>query len=163
MPTGFKQAMADAQKAQWEEACSKRLLHTWRMPLGDLLSFLPVALQLDRAGCFTSSAPQMAPLSDTRHVWLPKASFSDLVGAMLSRLHPYPTTIRRSVVCACFALVVANDLERDSINITTAFLNGDLEEEIYMKPPEGYKQYSRDGRLLYCLLLKALYGPRQGG
>ena len=27
-----------------------------------------------------------------------------------------------------------------------------------MKPPEGYEQYTNDGRLLYCLLLKALYG-----
>ena len=37
------------------------------------------------------------------------------------------------------------------------FFNDDLEEEIYMKPPEGYKQYSNDRCLLYCLLLKALY------
>jgi len=72
-------------------------------------------------------------------------------------------TIRLSVVHALFALVAADDLECDSINITTAFLNGDLEEEIYMKPPEGYEQYSRDGYLLYCLLLKAPYGLKHGG
>ena len=64
---------------------------------------------------------------------------------------------------ALFALVAADDLECDSIDITTAFLNGDLEEEIYMKPPEGCEQYSRDGHLLYCLLFKALYGLEQGG
>jgi hypothetical protein len=46
---------------------------------------------------------------------------------------------------------------------TTAFLNDDLEEEIYMKPPEGYEQYSTDGCLLFCLLLKALYGLKQRG
>jgi len=54
-------------------------------------------------------------------------------------------------------------LECDSIDITTAFLNGDLMEKIYMKPPEGYEQYSKDGQLLYCLLLKALSGIKQGG
>jgi hypothetical protein len=75
----------------------------------------------------------------------------------------FALTIRLSVVRALFALVAADDLECDSIDITTAFLNGDLEEEIYMKPPEGYEQYSTDGRLLYCLLLKALYGLKQGG
>ena len=32
-----------------------------------------------------------------------------------------------------------------------------------MKPPEGYEQYSSNRCLLYCLLLKALYGLRQGG
>jgi hypothetical protein len=75
----------------------------------------------------------------------------------------FAPTIRLSVVCALFALAAADDLECDSIDITTAFLNGYLEEEIYMKPPEGYEQYSTDGRLLYCLLLKALYGLKQGG
>jgi hypothetical protein len=67
-------------------------------------------------------------------------------------------------VRAIFALSAANNLECDSINITTSFLNGDLVEEIYMKPPEGYELYSRDAQLLlYCLLLKALYGLKQGG
>jgi len=50
----------------------------------------------------------------------------------------FALTIRLSVVRALLALVAADDLECDSIDITTAFLNGDLEEEIYMKPPEGY-------------------------
>ena len=71
--------------------------------------------------------------------------------------------IRLSVVCALFALVVAGDRECELIDITTAFLNGDLEEEIYMKPPEGYEQYSKDGSLHYCLLMKPLYGLKQGG
>jgi len=38
-----------------------------------------------------------------------------------------------------------------------------IEEEIYKKPPEGYEQYSKDGLLLYCLLMKALYVLKQGG
>jgi len=59
----------------------------------------------------------------------------------------FAPTIRLSAVRALFALVAADDLECNSIDITTAFRNGDLEEEIYMKPPEGYEQYSRDGRL----------------
>jgi hypothetical protein len=59
--------------------------------------------------------------------------------------------------------LLPDDLECDSIDITTAFLNGDLVEEIYMKPLEGYEQYSQDGQLLYCLLLKALYGLKQDG
>ena len=31
-----------------------------------------------------------------------------------------------------------------------------------MKLPEGYEQYSKDGSLLYCLLMKVLYGLKQG-
>ena len=114
----------------------------------------------DCAGYSTSSALQMGPSSATRRVWLYKGFPNDLGGTMSSPLHPPSGSL--SCVLS-FALVAADDLEYDSIDITTAFLNGDLEEEIYMKPPEGYEQYSRDGHLLYCLLLKALYGLKQGG
>jgi hypothetical protein len=71
------------------------------------------------------------------------------------------TAICISVVCALLACVTANNFECDSIDITTAFLNGDLVEEICMKPLEGYEQYSQDGQLLHCLLLKAVVSQAQ--
>jgi len=159
MPKTFKQAMAGTEKAHGRRHTSKRLLRTWRMVLGDLLSSLMAAHLLDRAGYSTSSTLQMGPSSATRRGWLPKGFPSDLGGDYVESFAP---TIWLSVVHALFALVAADDLECDSIDITTAFLNGDLEEEIYMKPPEGYEQYSRDGRSLYCLL-KVFYGLKQGG
>ena len=33
------------------------------------------------------------------------------------------------------------NLEAEIINIEMAFLYGDLEEEIYMKTPKGYREY----------------------
>ena len=45
-----------------------------------------------------------------------------------------------------------------SVDISHAFLNGDLEEDIYMKQPEGYEQ---GGPHVVCKLRKALYGLKQ--
>src|SRR5450631_1624947 len=59
----------------------------------------------------------------------------------------FAPTIRLSVTCAIFALVAAEDMECDLLDITTAFLNGD-----YMKPPPLFEQYSPQGKRLYCLL-----------
>ena len=57
------------------------------------------------------------------------------------------------------ALVAHFDLELHQMDVKTAFLNGDLEEEVYMKQPEGFS--SSDGEQLVCKLKKSIYGLKQ--
>jgi hypothetical protein len=52
-------------------------------------------------------------------------------------------------------LVAHFDLELQQMDVKTTFLNGDLEEEVYMKQPEGFP--SIDGEQLVCKLKKSLY------
>ena len=58
-------------------------------------------------------------------------------------------------------LAIANqlDLEVHQMDVSTAFLNGELEEEIYMKQPEGYVK--EDEEELVCKLNKSIYGLKQ--
>ena len=57
------------------------------------------------------------------------------------------------------ALVAQFDLELQQMDVKTAFLNGDLKEEVYMKQPEGFS--SSDGEHLVCKLKKSIYGLKQ--
>ena len=57
------------------------------------------------------------------------------------------------------ALVAHFDLELQQMDVKIAFLNGDLEEEVYMKQLEGFP--SSDGEQLVCKLKKSLYGLKQ--
>ena len=57
------------------------------------------------------------------------------------------------------ALVAHFDLELKQMDVKTTFLNGDLEEEVYMKQHEGFP--SSDGEQLVCKLKKSLYGLKQ--
>jgi len=57
------------------------------------------------------------------------------------------------------ALVAENDWELHSMDVKTAFLNGVLEEEIYMECPEGVLEEPDGDRV--CRLIKAIYGLRQ--
>jgi hypothetical protein len=59
---------------------------------------------------------------------------------------------------AVMATVAAGDLEMLQIDIKTAFLQGNLEEDIYICQPPGYE--SGDSKLA-CHLHKALYGLKQ--
>jgi hypothetical protein len=63
------------------------------------------------------------------------------------------TTIRTMM-----ALVAAEDMEMELLDIKTAFLNGTLQEEVYLKHPPGYPQ-GPPGTVLR--LKKTLYGLKQ--
>jgi len=45
------------------------------------------------------------------------------------------------------------------MDVKTAFLNGELDEEIYMDRPNGYVAEGQEGKV--CKLLKSLYGLKQ--
>ena len=57
------------------------------------------------------------------------------------------------------AVAAMEDLELDSMDISSAFLNGDLDEEIYMSQPEGFAVPGKEH--LVCRLKKSLYGLKQ--
>ncbi|WVY90570.1 hypothetical protein V8G54_036084 [Vigna mungo] len=57
------------------------------------------------------------------------------------------------------ALVAHYDLELHQMDVKTAFLNGDLEEEVYMDQPEGFTISGKES--LVCKLKKSIYGLKQ--
>ena len=70
----------------------------------------------------------------------------------------FAPTIRMSTMRLILAQAALEDLHMTSIDISHAFINGDLDEEIYMKPPPGFKEGDW-GEVLH--LLKSLYGLKQ--
>ena len=54
------------------------------------------------------------------------------------------------------AIAAIEDLEVHHMDVSSAFLNGDLEEDIYMVQPEGFVEPGKEH--LVCRLKKSLYG-----
>eukprot|EP00253_Pinus_taeda_P009396 PITA_09396 len=57
------------------------------------------------------------------------------------------------------SIVAAFDFEVEQMDVKKSFLHGDLEEEIYMKKPEGFAVKGK--KELICKLNKYLYGLKQ--
>ena len=57
------------------------------------------------------------------------------------------------------AIASLRNLEIHQMDIKTAFLNGELEEEIYMEQPKGFSAHGQEGKV--CKLVKSLYGLKQ--
>ena len=57
------------------------------------------------------------------------------------------------------AMAVQNEMMLHQMDVTSTFLNGDLEEEVYMTQPEGFKVKGKEH--LVCRLKRSLYGLMQ--
>uniref|UniRef100_A0A2N9GEX0 Integrase catalytic domain-containing protein n=1 Tax=Fagus sylvatica TaxID=28930 RepID=A0A2N9GEX0_FAGSY len=71
----------------------------------------------------------------------------------------FSPVVRHTSIKAVLALVADQDMELEQLDVKTAFLHGNLEEEIFMEQPEGFKQPGTEN--LVCRLKKSLYGLKQ--
>lgn len=69
----------------------------------------------------------------------------------------YAPVARMDTVRAVLSVANQERLQVHQLDVKTAFLNGTIQEEIYMVPPEGLVQGSK----LVCRLNRALYGLKQ--
>jgi len=51
------------------------------------------------------------------------------------------------------------DLELHQMNVKTAFLNGGLEEDVYMDQPVGFTEEGKEHMM--CKLKRSIYGLKQ--
>ena len=67
--------------------------------------------------------------------------------------------VRFESVRTVIALAVQYGLKLHQMDVATAFLNGELKEEVYMKQPEGFETEGQEH--LVCRLKQSIYGLKQ--
>ena len=70
----------------------------------------------------------------------------------------YASTMQQDTFRAILTLAAIEDMYLQSVDISHAFINSDIDTEVYMKQPEGFEQ---GGPEYVCKLNKSLYGLKQ--
>ena len=76
-------------------------------------------------------------------------------------LEIFAPTVRMPTIRVVLAMAAIQDLHLHSIDISHAYLNGEMDCDVYMEQPEGFAV--GDPREMVCLLKKSIYGTKQGG
>ena len=73
-------------------------------------------------------------------------------------MKPSPVAMLKSIRIL-LSIAATLDYEIWQMDVKTAFLNGNLDERIYMQQPEGCIQDGQEGKV--CHLHKSIYGVKQ--
>ncbi|KAE8907367.1 Retrovirus-related Pol polyprotein from transposon TNT 1-94 [Phytophthora fragariae] len=74
-------------------------------------------------------------------------------------LEVYSPVVRLETLRVLLTLAAVWDYEIHQMDVTTAFLNGKIDVEVYMEQPDGFKVPGKETWV--CRLLKSLYGLKQ--
>ena len=85
--------------------------------------------------------------------------FSQIPGLNFNK--SYSPTITLTSICLMLSLACKYDLELQHINVKGAYLNGKLEEEVFMQQLEGFVKKGKED--MVCRLNKGVYGLKQSG
>ena len=67
--------------------------------------------------------------------------------------------VRSESIRTLISLSVQNGLKLHQMDVTAAFLNGKLDEEVYMNQPKGFVAIGQEN--LVCKLKRSIYGLKQ--
>ena len=155
-PTTYREAMECADAVHWEsamraeiDACEKQ--KTWELiPRKDLpagANILPVKWvfkqKLNEHGVRVQFKARITP-----------KGFKQKHG--VDYFEVFAHTGKYKTLRIALALAAARDMEINQLDVPTAFVRADLDEEVYMEMPEGYGEPG-----MVCRLRKSLYGLKQ--
>jgi hypothetical protein len=92
--------------------------------------------------------------SGRKHVGRKWVGYSQVEGVNFGEI--FSPVAKLTSIRVLMSLAATFDLEIEQMDVKTTFLHGDLEEEIYMKQPEGFVVKGKKD--LVCKLKRSLYG-----
>ena len=157
IPNTFGEALRSSKSDQWKLAMEEKMTSFHQNQTWELVELPKGKRPIGNKWVYTKnqgSPNQSTPRYKTRLV---AKGFAQMEGIDYNEI--FSPVVKHTSICILLALVTKYELELAQLYVKTAFLHGDLEEEIYMTQPCGFKVVGKDNHV--CRLIKSLYGLKQ--
>ena len=155
-PTTIDEALLSPEKAKWLDAMKTEMDSLYGNNVWEL-----VELPKDRKAVGSKWVFKVKTSADGSveryKARLVAQGFSQKYGIDYDEV--FCPVVRSESIRTVIALATQNGLQLHQMDVTSAFLNGDLEEEVYMKQPQGVIQKGQEH--LVCKLKRSIYGLKQ--
>ena len=155
-PQSFNEAMSTLEAPMWKEAVNSEIEsimqnHTW-----ELVDLPPGSKPLGCNWIFKGKMKTDRSIDKYKARLVAKGYKQK---ESLDFFDTYSPVTRITSIRMLIAIVALHNLEIHQMDVKIAFLNGDLNEEIYMDQPEGFISLGQEKKV--CRLVKSLYGLKQ--
>ncbi|VVT58406.1 uncharacterized protein SAPINGB_P006190 [Magnusiomyces paraingens] len=155
-PSSFEEAMSSEEAEFWLEACVIEMSSLKRNGTWELVDLPPGRKAINSKWVF--KVKRKADGSIERYkARLVCIGFSQVEG--IDYTETFAPVVRYETVRIVLAIAAQFGFQVHHMDVETAFLNGDLKEDIYMRQPKGFVVKGQESKV--CHLKKSLYGLKQ--
>ena len=155
-PTTYKEAMISVDAPFWKEVINSEVESILQNNTWELTDLPPGTTPI---GCKWVFRKKLKPDGsiDKYKARLVAKGFTQKKG--IDYFDTYSPVSRITTIRILIALASIHNLVVHQMDVKTTFLNGDLDEEIYMEQPEGFIVKGQEHKV--CKLVKSLYELKQ--
>ncbi|KAG8480706.1 hypothetical protein CXB51_025391 [Gossypium anomalum] len=156
-PSNYSEAISCEDSKKWMFAIQEEMKSLHKNRTWDLVK-LPKGRKVVRCKWVFKKKEGTLGVEEPRYkARLVAKGYSQILGVDFTDV--FSLVVKHSSIRALLGIVAMHDLELEQLDVKTAFLHGELEEDIYMQQPEGFTVLENEDYV--CLLKKSLYGLKQ--
>ena len=142
-----------ADQEEWRQACKQELEELHKRDVYDMVERPHGCKVIKNRWVFDKKG------DSRKRACLVAKGFSQVEGLDYDQV--FSPVVRFETVCLIFAMAALENWTLTGLDVRKAYLYGELDEEIYMEQPEGFKVPGKEDKVLH--LKCALYGLKQAG
>ena len=155
-PKTLEQVLTSAEKHHWVKAMEKEIKSLQENEVWELVELPDGRKPVGNKWVFKLKTDEDGKIERYK-ARLVAQGYTEIFG--MDYAETFCPVVRLESVRALMALSVQHKFHLHQMDVTTAFLNGELEEALFMRQPEGFTKPGQEH--LVCRLKKSLYGLKQ--